>query len=110
MREGGTRGDERKARKSGIQWPVSSREGTYVMLDVNATERKRGEAQVLHGMRAVGVRDGERDREEERERSERGAEQRETESRTSERAHVSWWMNNGTPHNTAISPIPRRPP
>lgn len=30
-----------KRRKSGIQWPVSSREDTYVMLDLNATKRER---------------------------------------------------------------------
>lgn len=33
------RGERR--RKSGIQWPVSSREDTYVMLDLNATKRER---------------------------------------------------------------------
>lgn len=39
-----------------------------------------------------------------RERFERGTATRGR--KPHERAHVSWWMNNGTPHNTAISPIP----
>lgn len=41
----------KSARKSGIQWPVSSREGTYVMLDVNARERgKNGRGKARGGV------------------------------------------------------------
>lgn len=42
--EGGNGREKREKsapRKSGIQWPVSSREGTYVMPDVNAGEREK---------------------------------------------------------------------
>jgi len=32
---------EERTRKSGIQWPVSSHGGTYVMSDVNVREREK---------------------------------------------------------------------
>jgi len=32
---------KREERKSDIQWPVSSHEGTYVMPDVNVREREK---------------------------------------------------------------------
>lgn len=69
-----------KRRKSSIQWPVSSREDTYVMLDLNATERER-KRRSKEGRRRV---------------------QREGEKRGSREVAVEQW--NG--RNVTVSPIP----
>lgn len=80
---------EKSARKSGIQWSVSSREGTYVMPDVNARER---------GKDGQDRRDGGAGKKERDPREQLGE----------SKPHELRWMNNGTPiyRNTTISPIP----